>query len=56
MHISTILQEALNCFFYNEKLELSIVLFAITVERLMKQHLLETDEILILDIEIIYEC
>ena len=49
MHTSTILQEALNYFFDNEKLELSIVLFAIAVERLMKQHLFETDEILILD-------
>ncbi len=49
MHTSTILQEAINYFFNNEKLELSIVLFAIAVERLMKQHLFETDEVLILD-------
>jgi len=49
MHTSTILQEALSYFFDNDKLELSIVLFAIAVERLMKQHLFETDDVLILD-------
>ncbi len=49
MPTSTILQEALNYFFDNEKLELSIVLFAIAVERLMKQYLFETDEVLVLD-------
>ena len=49
MHTSLILQEALNYFFENDKLELSIVLLAIAVERLMKQHLFETDEILVLD-------
>ncbi|RKY72096.1 MAG: hypothetical protein DRP97_01145, partial [Candidatus Latescibacterota bacterium] len=49
MHTSVILQEALAYFFDDEKLELAIVLFAIAVERLMKQHLFETDEVLILD-------
>ncbi len=49
MHTSIILQEALNYFFNDDKLELSIVLFAIAVERLMKQHLFETDEVLVLD-------
>lgn len=49
MHTSIILQVALNNFFDDEKLEFSIVLFAIALERLMKQHLFETDEILVLD-------
>ena len=49
MHTSLILQEALNYFFHEEKLELSIVLLVTSVERLMKQHLFETDEILVLD-------
>jgi hypothetical protein len=49
MHTSLILQEAINYFFDNDKLELSIVLLSIAIERLMKQHLFETDEILVLD-------
>ncbi len=49
MYTSIILQKASNYFFYDNKLKLPIVLFAIAVERLMKQHLFETDEVLVLD-------
>jgi len=41
MHASVILYEAIEYFFDDEKLEFSIVLFAIALERLIKQHLLK---------------
>ena len=49
MHTSQILKEALRKFTKKDGFELSIVLFAIVVERLMKQHLYEVDSILVLD-------
>ena len=49
MHTSTLLTEALNKFTKKDGFELSIVLFAIAVERLMKQHLYEVDSLLFLD-------
>ena len=51
MHTSQILKEALAKLTkkFPEKLELSIVLFSISVERLMKQHLYEIDAVLVLD-------
>ena len=49
MHTSTILKEALSKFTKKGDFELSIVLFAIAVERLMKQHLYEVDAVLVLD-------
>ena len=49
MHTSTILKEALSKFTKKDGFELSIVLFAIAAERLMKQHLYEVDAVLVLD-------
>jgi len=49
MHTSIILKEALSKFTRKDSFELSIVLFAIAVERLMKQHLCEVDKVLVLD-------
>ncbi len=49
MHTSTILKEAINYLTKKDKFELSIVLLAISVERLMKQHLYEIDDVLVLD-------
>lgn len=49
MHASVVLHEVIEYFFDDEKLEFSIVLFAIALERLMKQHLFKTDEVFILD-------
>jgi len=51
MHTSQILKEALAKFTkkFPENFELSIVLFSISVERLMKQHLYEIDAVLVLD-------
>ena len=51
MHTSQILKEALGKLTkkFPENLELSIVLFSISVERLMKQHLYEIDAVLVLD-------
>jgi hypothetical protein len=49
MHTSVILSEALKYFFDTERLELSIVLFDIAVERLMKQRLCEIDDVLVLN-------
>jgi hypothetical protein len=51
MHTSTILKEALNKLTkkFPEQFDLSIVLFSISVERLMKQHLYEIDAVLVLD-------
>jgi len=49
MHTSVILSEALRYFTDNEHFELSVVLFAVAVERLMKQRLCELDDVLVLD-------
>lgn len=51
MHTSRILKEALNNLTneFPQNFELSIILFAIAVERLMKQHLCEIDAVLVLD-------
>lgn len=51
MHTSRILKEALTKLTkkFPEEFELSIVLFSISVERLMKQHLYEIDAVLVLD-------
>jgi len=51
MHTSQILKEALAKLTrkFPENFELSIVLFSISVERLMKQHLYEIDAMLVLD-------
>lgn len=49
MHTSVILSEALRYFTDSEHFELSVVLFAVTVERLMKQRLCELDDVLVLD-------
>ena len=49
MHTSIILKEALNKLTKRDGLELAIVLLAIVLERLMKQHLYEIDSVLILD-------
>ena len=49
MHTSMILREAISRLIDKDGLELSIVLFAIVLERLMKQHLCEIDSVLILD-------
>ncbi len=51
MHSSQILKEALTKLTrkFPEEFELSIVLFSISVERLMKQHLYEIDAVLVLD-------
>ena len=48
MHTSQILEEALKKYTRRD-IELTTVLFAIAVERLMKQHLYEVDSVLILD-------
>lgn len=49
MHTSVILSEALRYFIDSEHFELSVVLFAVAVERLMKQRLCELDDVLVLD-------
>lgn len=49
MHTSVILSEALRYFTDSEHFELSVVLFAVAVERLMKQRLCELDDVLVLD-------
>ena len=49
MHTSVILSEALRYFIDSEHFELSVVLFAMAVERLMKQRLCELDDVLVLD-------
>ncbi len=51
MYTSQILKEALTKLTkkFPEEFELSIVLFSISVERLMKQHLYEVDAVLVLD-------
>ncbi len=51
MHTSQILKEAIEKLTtkFPENFELSIVLFSISVERLMKQHLYEIDAVLVLD-------
>lgn len=51
MHTSQILEESIEKLTkkFPENFELSIVLFSISVERLMKQHLYEIDAVLILD-------
>lgn len=49
MHTSVILSEALRYFINSEHFELSVVLFAVAVERLMKQRLCELDDVLVLD-------
>jgi len=49
MHTSVILSEALRYFNDSEHFELSVVLFAVAVERLMKQRLCELDDVLVLD-------
>ena len=51
MHTSQILEELLNNLTkkFPKNFELSIILFAIAVERLMKQHLYEIDAVLVLD-------
>lgn len=49
MHTSVILPEALRYFIDSEHFELSVVLFAVAVERLMKQRLCELDDVLVLD-------
>ena len=51
MHTSQILEEALNNLTkkFPQNFELSIILFDIAVERLMKQHLYEIDAVLVLD-------
>ena len=49
MHSSAILSEALRYFIDSEHFELSVVLFAVAVERLMKQRLCELDDVLVLD-------
>ena len=49
MHTSIILKEALDKLTKKDSLELAIVLLAIALERLMKQHLYEIDSVLILD-------
>jgi DNA-directed RNA polymerase subunit M/transcription elongation factor TFIIS len=49
MHTSVILSEAMRYFTDNEHFELSVVLFAVAVERLMKQRLCELDDVLVLD-------
>jgi len=49
MRTSVILSEALRYFIDSEHFELSVVLFAMAVERLMKQRLCELDDVLVLD-------
>jgi hypothetical protein len=49
MHTSVFLSEALRYFTDSEHFELSVVLFAVAVERLMKQRLCELDDVLVLD-------
>jgi len=51
MHTSKILKEALAKLTkkFPENFELSIVLFSISAERLIKQHLYEIDSVLVLD-------
>lgn len=49
MHTSVILSEALRYFIDSKHFELSVVLFAVAVERLMKQRLCELDDVLVLD-------
>lgn len=49
MHTSVILSEALRYFIDSVHFELSVVLFAVAVERLMKQRLCELDDVLVLD-------
>lgn len=49
MHTSVILSEALRYFIDSEHFELSVILFAVAVERLMKQRLCELDDVLVLD-------
>lgn len=49
MHTSVILSEALRYFIDSEHFELSVVLFAVAVERLMKQRLCKLDDVLVLD-------
>ncbi len=51
MHTSQILKEALNKLTYKfpNYFDLAVVLFSISVERLMKQHLYEIDAVLVLD-------
>ena len=49
MHTSVILSEALKYFIDSKHFELSVVLFAVAVERLMKQRLCELDDVLVLD-------
>lgn len=49
MHTSVILSEALRYFTDSEHFELSVVLLAVAVERLMKQRLCELDDVLVLD-------
>ncbi len=49
MHTSVILSEALRYFIDSEHFELSVVLFDVAVERLMKQRLCELDDVRVLD-------
>lgn len=49
MDTAIILKEALNYFAKKDKFELSVVLFEISVERLMKQQLCEINDVLVLD-------